>query len=323
MYPPVAALRLGSLALFASALCWSLLACLGIITAPQGTPTTPMTQAASLNDETSAAVEPSPTARLESQIAELHRELASVTARHDELLQGLASLRRTMAQPPDHTALESRLTTLITESLKAHRSESPSVPVSELATQVTRQTERANQLQQHVSALRDEVASLTNQMASLLAASTEPLPTRPTLTTKLYRPLRLRADVLQPMVQTLLTPELGLWTTVALPGDERDAILVCDHPDVLAQVDRLISELDQPLPGLEFEFSLQEIDPTTGRPESLATPLARELFPTEGNSLIVPESVLQQHAPTAATSTRSRETNTEARVLRITPRLIR
>lgn len=317
MSSPVAVLRWGRLALAGGLACWSVLALAPLINSSQTAQATSTADVAQpIGDGEPKATPPVSEALPLSQWS---REIASLAARQDELLQSLASVRRSLARQQVDDSLERRVAGVVEAQLARQRPESPSISREELIAHWTQQSEHHTRLQRLVTDLQAEVSRLSEAM-SQPAVATLAAP-RPVLTTKLYRPLRLRADALAPLVQTLLTPEIGLWAAVTLPGEERDAILICDEPDVIAQVDRLIAELDQPLPGLEFEFAMQELDATNGRPLSLAIPLPRELFLDEGNSLIVPESVWQQLSPTDRTSTSTQEAS--LRVLRVTPRLVR
>lgn len=319
MSSPVAVLRWGSLALVASLACWSALALLPHISLSQTSQPSSATLSAQSVDQPPPTDATLANAPRDPAAEQLSRDVAILTARQEELLHSFVSLRRSLARQQAVDTLEQRVADVVTEVIGQQRPESPAIPPEELVAQWTRQTEQNARLQQLVADLQAEVSRLS-EVVSQSVVSNVATP-RPVLTTKLYRPLRLRADALEPLVQTLLTPEIGLWATVSLPGDERDAILICDQPDVIAQIDLLIAELDQPLPGLEFEFSIQELDATTGRPLSLAEPLAREFFPSDGPSLLVPESVWQQLTPSSQSSTSDQSTT--LRVLRMTPRLIR
>lgn len=317
MSSPVAVLRWGRLALAGGLACWSVLALAPLIDSSQTAQATSTTQTAQpVGDREPKATPPVSEA---PTLPQWSREIANLAARQDELLQSLASVRRSLARQQIDDSLERRVAAVVEAQLTRQRPESPSISREELIAQWTQQSEHHTRLQRLVTDLQAEVSRLSEAMSQPTVAT--PASPRPNLTTKLYRPLRLRADALAPLVQTLLTPEIGLWAAVTLPGDDRDAVLICDEPDVIAQVDRLIAELDQPLPGLEFEFAIQELDAATGRPLSLAIPLPRELFPDEGSSLIVPESVWQQMPPTDRTSMSTQEAS--LRVLRMTPRLVR
>lgn len=177
-----------------------------------------------------------------------------------------------------------------------------------------------------IEQLRGDIRALSRQ----LTEREPPSAVAPELlTTKLYRPQQLRASQLEPLLVPLLTPETGVWGAAPLPGNETDAILVRDYPDVMAKIDRLIAELDRPLPGLEFDVFLQQVDRTTGLPRSLAIPVPSDLFGNDGASLLVPESVLTETTSTqSAPPPNSPATSEESgegtiRVLRITPRLVR
>jgi hypothetical protein len=72
---------------------------------------------------------------------------------------------------------------------------------------------------------------------------------QPQTLVKLYRLQHIRGADLQPYVQLLLTPGVGAVASAPgskpVPGDDPKAILVRDTPTALAEVERLLQELDR------------------------------------------------------------------------------
>ncbi len=142
-----------------------------------------------------------------------------------------------------------------------------------------------------VDDLRVEIA----QMRLALQAAEKPLDAeveREVLTTKLYRLAHVRKAELQPLIEKLLTPNIGLWAASESAEEQSTAILVRDRPEVIGHVDRLIAELDRPLWNVELEVATQEIDARSGRPLAVPKVMSPASIRRDGTTFLIPESLL-------------------------------
>ncbi len=142
-----------------------------------------------------------------------------------------------------------------------------------------------------VAELQGEIAQMRVVLESLdqpIAGEVEP----ELLTTKLYRLVRVRKDALQPLIENLLTPGIGLWAAAENAEEQSTTILVRDRPEAIGQVDRLITELDRPLFNIELDVSTLAIDTETRKPLSEPRSLSPGLIRWDGKSFLIPESLL-------------------------------
>ncbi len=227
---------------------------------------------------------------------EVSRLTKSQTRLAEEVLELRQQLVSTSASVPDVAAVE-KLTAEWTAAVKRLEQQDQDLLASVAG------------MQQHLEQWQAE--------AIARKAAAEAAPAGP-LVSKLYQPLTVSAGKLEPLIAPLLSPGVGFAGSVPSRNGSVDVILFRDRQEVLDQVDRLLIELDRPLPGLEIDIAAQEIDRETGTPQSLAVPLSPQQIERDGPSLIVPEPepTGQRSAgePQAAPDTR--------RVLRITPRLV-
>jgi hypothetical protein len=118
---------------------------------------------------------------------------------------------------------------------------------------------------------------------------TRPIANLPETMTKLYRLKHLSAQIVRPYVIGLLTPEVGSVSFASIRErvqgtvykDPPRAILVKDTPDVIAAVDRLILELDQPENGKR--------SPGGPKPRSPALPISHTKPVENGPTCAAPE----------------------------------
>lgn len=142
-----------------------------------------------------------------------------------------------------------------------------------------------------VAELQGEIAQMRVALESLdqpIGVEVEP----ELLTTKLYRLVRVRKEELQPLIEKLLTPGIGLWAAAENAEEQSTAILVRDRPEAIGQVDRLISELDRPLFNIELDVSTLSIDMETRKPLSEPRGLSPGLIRRDGKSFLILESLL-------------------------------
>ena len=276
---------------------------------------------------------PTPPVATESLVLSTLTEHQTHQLAHEQLLRdiaanvnGLLNQRGELAQRLDE--IDRQLATAARDRESRLISEPPEIVPTQPPIELIETQADMARVAQEIAELRGDIQALSQKLTEREPSA---VVAPELLTTKLYRPQQLRGSQLEPLIVPLLTPGVGVWGAAAYPGDETDAILVRDFPDVMAKIDRLIAELDRPLPGLEFDVFLQQVDRTTGLPRSLAIPVPTELFGNDGASLLVPESVISE--TDAASINRDRPANSPAiseesgdgsiRVLRITPRLVR